>query len=180
MKRLVFIVLLLFISSIARAAPPTFADIQWGASEDEVRKQLASNGFVPGALDKDGDFKFEDQLFGFKAKGLAFFADKKIAKFIVGIITPENKAIDTYRSMKDVLLRKYGTPTNDFEFFEKPYYYGDGYETQAIRLGKANFACFWSGLLLEIHESLAVQVSYESDAWSAEVDKRKARAAGVF
>lgn len=63
------------------------------SSKDEVRKQLTSKGFVPGALDNDGDFKFEGQLVGFKAQGLALFADKKIAKFIVRIITPDNKAI---------------------------------------------------------------------------------------
>lgn len=180
MLRLILLAFLLFISSVSRAESPTFADIQWGASKDDVRKQLTVKGFSPGALDKDGDFTFEGSLVGYKAQGLALFADNRIAKIIVRIITPDNKTIDTYRSMKDVLLKKYGAPTNDFEFFNKPYYDGDGYETQAIRVGKATFACFWSGVHVEIHESLTVQVIYESDAWAAEADKRRARAASVF
>lgn len=180
MSRLIILVFLIFISSVSKAESPTFADIQWGASKDEVRKQLTSKGFSPEALDKDGDFKFEGSLLGYKAQGFALFAANRVAKIIVRIITPDNKAIDTYRSMKDVLLVKYGKPTNDFEFFKKPYYDGDGYETQAIRVGKATFACFWSGVNLEIHESLTVQVNYESNDWAEESNKRKARAASVF
>ena len=181
MTRLIVLVLLLCLSPLSRAESPTFADIRWGASKEEVRKQLTSKGFTPGALDKDGDFKFEGSLVGYKAQGLALFADSKISKIIVRLITPDNKAIEAYRSMKDVLSKKYGTPSNDFEFFEKPYYDGDGYEAQAIRVGKATFSCYWgSALGLEIHETLTVQVNYESETWAEELGKRKARAASVF
>lgn len=181
MTRLIVLALLLCLSPLSRAESPTFADIRWGASKEEVRKQLTSKGFIPGALDKDGDFKFEGPLIGYKAQGMALFGDNKIAKIVVRIITPDNKAIDTYRSMKDVLSKKYGAPSSDYEFFKKPYYEGDGYEAQAIRVGKATFSCFWgSALNLEIHETLTVQLNYESEAWTEEMTKRKARAASVF
>jgi hypothetical protein len=181
MKKLFFLAVLLCFSALARAEQPTFADIRWGAPQDEVRKQLALKGFTSGALDKDGDVKFEGNLVGHKTKGFALFADGKVAKITVRIITPNNKAIDTYRSMKDVLSKKYGKPSSDYEFFKKPYYDGDGYETQAIRVGKATFSSFWgSALSLEIHESLVVQLNYESEAWEKESDKRKARSTSVF
>lgn len=181
MKKLFFLAVLLCFSALARAEQPTFADIRWGALQDEVRKQLTSKGFTSGATDKDGDFKFEGQLVGHKAQGLALFSDGKVAKIIVRIITPDNKAIETYRSMKDVLAKKYGKPSSDYEFFKKPYYDGDGYEAQAIRVGKATFSSFWgSALNLEIHESLTVQLHYESEAWKKESEKRKARSTSVF
>ena len=180
MSRFILLFFLLFISSASMAESPTFADIQWGASKEEVRKQLTVKGFSPGALDKDGDFKFEGSLLGYKTQGLALFSDSKVAKIVVRILTPNNKAIDTYGSMKGILADKYGKPEKDFKFFIKPYYEGDGYEEQAIRLGKATFASFWPGILLEINEVLTVQVNYESDAWEAEVKKRKASANSVF
>jgi hypothetical protein len=140
-----------------------------------------AKGFTPGLTDKDGDFKLEGALVERKAVGMAFFGDNKIAKILVRIITPDNKAIETYRSMKDVLSKKYGTPDDEYEFFKSPYYDGDGYETQAIRKGKATFLCFWGGALsLEIHETLTVQLNYESNAWADESRKRKARATSVF
>jgi len=181
MKRLFLLTFLICLSSLVKAEQPTFADIRWGASHDEVRKQLISKGFSPGALDKDGDFKFEGSLVGHKAQGLALFGDRKVAKVIVRIITPDHKAIETYRSMKEVLTKKYGKPSSDYEFFKKPYYDGDGFEAQAIKLGKATFSSFWgSALNLEIHESLTVQLNYESDVWEKEYEKRKARSNSVF
>ncbi len=181
MKKLFFLVLLLCLSPLSRAESPTFADIRWGANADEVRKQLTSKGFIPGATDKDGDFKFEGSLVGYKAQGLAFFAGTKIVKVTVRLITPDNKAISAYQSMKDILSKKYGAPSNDFSIFKRPYYDGDGYEEQAIRLGKATISSYWASALgLEIHESLTVQMNYESDAWEGEYARRKAREASVF
>ena len=180
MSRFILLFFLLFISSASMAESPIFADIQWGTSKEEVRKQLTVKGFSPGALDKDGDFKFKGSLLGYNMQGLALFSDNKVVKIIVRIITPDNKAIDTYRSMKGILTDKYGKPEEDFNFFKKPYYEGDGYEEQAIRLGKATFASFWPGIMLEINEMLTVQVIYESDAWKAELKKRKASVNNVF
>lgn len=181
MVRTFLVALLLSASLSAYAEAPTFADIRWGASKDDVRKQLVSKGFTPGVVDKDGDFKFEGALIGYKTQGLAFFANDKIVKVLVRIITPDKEVISTYRSMKDVLSKKYGSPDNEYEFFKKPYYAGDGYEEQALRLGKATFASVWGkSLMLQIHETLTVQVVYESDAWSEEGDKRKARSTSVF
>ena len=181
MTRAICIAVLLFFSSLSFAEAPTFADIRWGASKDDVRKQLVTKGFTPGVVDKDCDFKFEGTLVGYKAQGLAFFGNDKLVKFIIRIITPDKDAIKTYRAMKDVLSNKYGSPDNQAEYFKKPYYDGDGYEEQALKLGKATFMAIWGkSLMLEIHESLTVQVLYESDAWSEESAKRKARSTSVF
>ena len=80
MPRLILLFFLLFISSVSMAESPTFADIQWGASEEEVRKKLTVKGFSPRALDKDGDFKFEGSLLGYKSEGFAYFSANKVVK----------------------------------------------------------------------------------------------------
>jgi hypothetical protein len=174
-------------ATVACAQSFNFSDLAWETSVSEVRNQLAAAGFTAIQTDKDGDLRFQGVLIGYKAIGIAFFAESKLAKVAIRLITPDRKARDTYRDLKETLTKKYGPPTNSYEYFRKPYYEGDGYEEQAIRVGKARFATFWGGrepssggLVLEIHESLTVRLSYESAIWGAEADRRKAQATKVF
>lgn len=48
-----------------------------------------------------------------------------------------------YKEYKEAYTTKYGKPSDSFEFFSKPYYEGDGYELQALRLDKCTYATFW-------------------------------------
>lgn len=84
--------------------------------------------------------------------------------------------------MKEILIKKYGELTKDYAFFQSPYREGDGYEEQAIRVGKGHFAAFWSsqGLGVMISDRLTVRVLYESASWDAELERRKVKGASVF
>jgi hypothetical protein len=172
---------ILFISAVAQAKQPTFANISWGIDQAELRKHLTSNGFTPSNVDKDGDLKFKGELLGYDAVGFAFLGSGKLVKIQLLIATPDNKAISSYKDLKETLIKKYGLPTSTYQYFKRPYYDGDGYEEQAIRLGKGIFASFWdSSLSVSITEKLAVNLSYESASWSAEVDRRQANRNSVF
>lgn len=162
----------------------TFAEIPWGANVQDVTKLLGAKGFTTTGIDKDGDLPFRGQLLGYKAIGLGLFSGGSLQKMSVILITPDNKARQVYRDLKDTLVAKYGPPTNNFEFFERPYYAGDGFEEQAIRLSKGHFTALWKAdlgvLAIEITERLTVRVAYEGPEWAAEADRRKARARSVF
>ena len=82
------------------------------------------------------------------------FAGKDATLFILG--TPKTNTVwkvavnfseasswssikSDYKYYKEMFTKKYGTPKDVYEFFAKPYYEGDGYELQALRVEK----CFY-------------------------------------
>jgi hypothetical protein len=162
-----------------------FADIPWGARAQEVRSALISKSFSTGNFDKDGDLPFNGELVGYKLSGFALFSNGGLQKIFIVLATPDNKARSVYSDLRQSLVAKYGKPSNTFEYFQKPYYSGDGYEDQAIRLGKGTFATYWTtpgrgGLAIDVTEKLAVKISYEGPEWDAEADKRKASSRSVL
>lgn len=179
---------ILCFSTLVSAAPFVFADVPWGAGKSDVVKALTAKGYIRTsntAIDKNGDLLFEGKLVGEKAQIVALFSGDILAKIKVNLMTADKDAIAVFKRMKNVLSEKYGAPSKDFEFFQNPYYDGDGYETQAIRLGKGHFTSVWEdggkeSLLLEITEALTVHVNYESAEWSQEAGNRNRKAASDF
>jgi hypothetical protein len=176
--------LFMCLSLQASAASFNFADISWGSRKSDVVKTLTAKGYsrTPNAtINKNGDLLFEGKLVGENAQILAYFSGDSLAKIKVNLVTKDKDAIAVFRKMKNLLSKKYGVPSNDFEFFQNPYYDGDGYETQAIKLGKATFSSFWgTSLYLEITEVLTIHIHYESPEWSQEIDDRNRKAASDF
>lgn len=164
----------------------SFADIPWESSATAVTAMLGAKGFKPGGADKDGDIRFEGELIGYKAMGLAMFVEGRLGKVTLILVTPDNKAREVYRDLRETLVQKYGAPTRTFETFRRPYYLGDGFEETAIKVGKASFATFWApegtegGLSIEITERLNIRVTYEGPLWGPESNRRKSKSRSVF
>lgn len=166
--------------SICRAEGAEFAELKWGTPLTEAMKHLESKGFTP-SINKTGDISFRGNIWDHRMDGLALLAGKRVAKVIVNIQTPDNKARETYASLKETLTKKYGQPEISYEYFKKPYYEGDGYEDQAIKLGKGRFLTFWTNSLsLEISEKLTVMITYEGPLWDQEADRRKQVRDSIF
>ena len=80
---------------------------------------------------------------------------------------------------KTSMAQKYGEPSGDYHFFSKPYYEGDGYEFQALKKDKCNYAAFFDvpegGIIVEIqsveYNSGCVAITYE-DKKNAELKKQ--------
>ena len=80
-----------------------------------------------------------------------------------------------YKALVESYTAKYGTPQS-YAFFSKPYYEGDGYELQAVKLNKCTYSSFYKVLTgdiaVSIDDSCSVMVVYEdginSDVWSTE------------
>jgi hypothetical protein len=174
-----------FTCASAVAQDLKFANLTWGTNSHEVRSKLVQQGFTKVSTDKDGDVRFEGKLLGYEMYGFGLFAEGGLAKVTVVLLVPDNKARDKYRELKQTLTEKYGSPAVTIENFQRPYYEGDGYEEQAIRLGKARLATLWegdnkSGLVLEITEKLNLRFSYESPAWGVEAEKRRRQQTKLF
>lgn len=178
-KRLIFVFLVIWLPTLSAAERPTFADCAWGSNRQSVNAQLRASGFS-SKQDEDGDVRFEGNLLGHKTVGIAFFSHEGLAKVIVRLATPDKDALGVYRRMQETLKRKYGQPQNTFRIFRSPYHDGDGYEEQAIRLGKGTLATFWDGLYMEVTDKLTVDISYEGPGWVAEMDRRRVQRDRVF
>lgn len=72
-----------------------------------------------------------------------------------------------YEDMVGQFKKKYGEPTEHFEFFSKPYYKGDGYEMQALRLDKCNYASYWE----KENGTICVEMSKGGHLWIGYEDK---------
>lgn len=79
--------------------------------------------------------------------------------------------IDTWSSLKleyfkykELYTQKYGKPES-FEFFSKPYYEGDGYETQALKKEKCTYSSYFKTnvgyVSIAISKYNCIEISYE-------------------
>lgn len=167
------------------AAPLVFAAIPWGSSVPEVKSALSAKGYEFTEVLQDGDVLFKGTIANTPTVIRAMFDPSgHLVKVYVGLVTPDETARNKYESVSAELEAKYGVPKLSQNFFDSPYYAGDGYEDQAIRLGKAHFAKCWErdvgrpspdGLCIDVSKSLNVELSYESAAWNAEADRRLAK-----
>lgn len=70
-----------------------------------------------------------------------------------------------YSELKELFTKKYGYPEKSFNFFERPYYDGDGYELQALRLEKCHYVSFYNlsdgYISLKISQFGNIQIAYE-------------------
>jgi hypothetical protein len=182
-KTLFFITLLVFCAK-ASGQDLHFADMVWGSSRAAVSAQLEKQGFTNVKTDKNGDISFDGSLSEHKAHGFAWFAKDDLAKVTVHILVRNQKARETYQQLRESLIEKYGTPTDTYEFFERPYYDGDGYEEQAVRVGKGHFHTFWRTnnqiLAVSITKQLNLRVAYEGPIWSKEFERRQSQGSKVF
>jgi hypothetical protein len=161
-----------------------FANIPWGANGPAIKDALAAQGLNFVEVDSDGDYKFKGTLSGYDAVVWGLMSDAGVAKFSITLFTPDEKARQAYRDMKGFFTTKYGAPVDVVESYDAPYHDGDGHEEQAIREDKGHFLSLWrepvgadtSYLGLQITEKLNLFVAYEGPHWSAELDRRRAKA----
>lgn len=163
-----------------------FASIPWLSDERAVMEKMQAAGFEFQKRDEDGDLVFRGVVLGTKSVAYAFLGSKRLVKVQVVMATPDSEARRTYDEMRQVLIEKYGKPEKTYAFFMTPYYEGDGFENQAIRVGKGRFASFWnkaadgSSLAIYISERLAVSVEYESPQYGVELKRRRAAGTTAF
>jgi len=169
-----------------------FAKLPWGANPEKVKMVLRKKYKLTDEL--NGDLLYSGTILGNDVLIRTFFnKNKKLVKVRVVLEPSEGKVIDTYNEFKEILTEKYGPPKDVYEYFDEPYRKGDGFEEQAIKLGKGHFACFWphandsSNLALYVDyvdvdwgRELIIIISYESKDWGEEYKRRKDKETSDF
>ena len=79
-----------------------------------------------------------------------------------------------YYKIKESYIKKYGQPKHTFESFDEPYYEGDGYELQALKLEKCTYESYFEtpeGMIkVGMDSGGCITISYE-DKINAEIKK---------
>ena len=72
-----------------------------------------------------------------------------------------------YEKYKDILVKKYGQPSDDFHFFSSPYDEGDGYEMTAVAVGKCTYSSYFTNqgnsVSIEISKWKEIDINYENE-----------------
>ena len=171
-----------------------FADLVWGSSSNVVRSTLVSRGYTFARELDDGALRFDGTILSRPTWVYAEFTPQnqlvKLSVFLLhDSISRTQRFFAAERTMiglKETIEARYGPAESNYSYFLSPYYRGDGYETQAVELGKASFVSFWpaaadgSHLWIEIDEDVDVAVHYEGPGWSAELQRRRSRQLGDF
>lgn len=158
----------------------TFKGVSMDNSLSSFISQLKSKGFTLDATEDNvallkGDFAGKsDCTIGI----VATKQGKKVWKVVVYF--PEETSWyslkSEYKSFKSSYTEKYGSPKS-FERFDDPYYEGDGYELQALRLEKCTYKSYYNTskgyISVGIDKSGCVTVAYE-DAINVEIKRKEA------
>ncbi len=106
---------------------------------------------------------------------------KKVCR--VAVFFPKKKSWHSLKSdyfeYKKMYIQKYGKPKDEYEFFVKPYYEGDGYELQALRKENCYYSTFFyinDGIITvrltnTCHLSIVYEDKVNNSLFTAEKDK---------
>lgn len=83
-----------------------------------------------------------------------------------------------YREYKSMLSAKYGEPSKHLERFDNPYYEGDGYEMQALRMDKCTYTSLYevpNGTIMLLMSDDGGLVIYYVDKTGSDLNDREER-----
>lgn len=190
MRKYLFVVLALFLSTISFAQNNdlfddghlTFKGLSLTGPLDDFVSNLVSQGYTlkgsqtVGALLK-GSFASESDC------TIAVLTTKRTHQVYCVAVSFEKKTSWSslkiqYQEYKSMLSTKYGEPSKHIERFSSPYYEGDGYELQALRLDKCNYTSFYdlsNGSVMLTMSNDGSLILYYSDKEGNELNDREER-----
>ena len=161
----------------AEGFPTGFLGISWGSSKEIFKESMLKREGVTfdETNSEENILIFDGGTFGGDSVAYitSFFFQNQLAKVLVVFKPKKQDVIPTYTQWVANLSGKYGKPTSAYKTFTTPYEEGDGYETQAIENGKADYSSYWlfkvaekpdtqrNGMSLEIEDNLSIIISYE-------------------
>lgn len=156
--------------------------IQFGESKASVKQKMTEKSGFELYNSKEETVSYINGTFaGRKAVGAVFkfYNDELHTVIILLDIESEPMAMNEYQKVLNDLNDKYGVKFEKIHNFKKPYYEGDGYEHNAIRLGYADIFAFYEfsnkcAMSVEITKEMSIKLTYQ-DSKRAEVaiDKNK-------
>lgn len=190
MREYLVFILALFLSTAAFAQSDnlfdnghlTFKGLSISGPLDDFVSNLVSQGYVlkesmtAGALLK-GDFASESNC------TIGILTTKRTHQVYCVAVSFESKTSWTslksqYREYKSMLSAKYGEPSKHIERFYSPYYEGDGYELQALRLDKCSYTSYYDlpngSVMLSMNDDASL-ILYYSDKEGNALNEREDR-----
>ncbi|MBR5927478.1 MAG: hypothetical protein IKZ79_03405 [Spirochaetia bacterium] len=183
MKKFISMFIIVFLAEVLFAQSTSdkllgFWGIKWGTSIEETKNIVKQKGSyiiteeLPDAIAYKGNFGGEDTSI------FLYFFDNKFYKGVVSYPYEENRVFSKYRVIKEQVSSKYGKPQKETELFLKPYYDGDGYEEQAVRVNKCIYYSTWNFsdqniIGLTISNKLHTLLFYKNTKMQEEADKKE-------
>ena len=160
-----------------KASLDNFWGIKFGSSVAETRKALLAKktGTIDEKNSSETKIILDKPEFAGKIPLFVLFQfvdDKFHTAKVIFKPTLDARVFELYDSVKKDINDKYYKTEKDYKFFKSPYEDGDGYETTALKVGKATIAALWTfkqadgfenSVSLEIDENLLVTLSYQDE-----------------
>lgn len=173
MKKLFTIILTLLLSIVVFGQQKLYAPLglSFGGSIQASRQVLDKLG----TFDKITNPTYGKALIYTDIKVGSTKADAVVAKFVnnklfeVGFLygVEDNNIESVYEKLCKIISDKYGEG-HSYRLFTDPYFDGDGYFMQALKVGKLNISTFWSSrfsnsdaIWIEIETSGIIALSYQ-------------------
>lgn len=141
MKKIMILGMILSVEFLFAEFPVTFAEATFGVPTTEVVSQLRDAGVE--VEQNDTEYAYFREIGGRLYFIILSDSSKGTINDIYAMTSGNNNQYITYKIIKKDVSYVYGSPTKESELFMYPYYDGDGYEDQAIVLGKAAIFCEW-------------------------------------
>lgn len=160
----------------------TFQGIPIEGSLDSMITKLKAKGFKLDQVVEEHDAAIMTGNFTGKEANLYIFATPKTKVVWKIAATFEKKDSwyslkSQYNEYKQAYTDKYGKPESHYEFFSDPYYEGDGYELQALRLEKCHYLSVWelnTGMIgINLQSGGNLSIGYEDNINTALQNKEE-------
>jgi hypothetical protein len=163
-----------------------FLGIKFGTSSANVKQAMSkkSESIYDSKNSNNSKLKYNGvKVGGNETLFATFYFYKDQLMGVTSVFSPnlEARIFDLYNRIKLDINSKYYVTKQDYKSFKYPYENGDGHETTAIKLGKADILSVWNFLqpdgsknqiILSITEKLKVELFYDCGRISDEYDKK--------
>jgi len=181
---LIFLLIVFSTSLIAQPELTGAMGITFGMNANSVKRIMVQKGgiVIPST---NGNLTITNITMGTMRPGIVickFVSNKLFDISICFIPTLEAKTQELYDEISGIIVSKYGEGKS-FKNFKGIYSDGDGYEMQAVKLGNADIATYWSYFLNKniialqicpLSENLYIKLTYQDDKLAAEAEKQQA------
>lgn len=155
--------------------------IKFGDTKQQAIATIKARGGIPGAPGANPDFlTFSNVKLGHRNSDYAYINTLDNKVYWVGLVFKielEAQVIDYYNSLVKDISDVYGPPTKIYKTFKDPYKDGDGFETQALSTGNADYETYWMAgdntISVFITPKLQIVVNYYDQKTKEIADKRK-------
>lgn len=171
MKKLLLLFAFVFSINIigAQNAHLTFKDIPIDGNVKDFADKLSEKGFTQVKGLEDDMIIMKGKFADFDAEVLLLATPKSKIIWKVSVLSEEYTSWGSIKSdfekYKELYIKKYGKPSTDFHHFYRPYYEGDGYEMQALKLEKCTYATIFKipegTIMVRMRESGDISFVYE-------------------